>query len=196
MAHELELAIDMAERLDQQLAPAGGVDVVAAQLRAHLRAGLLGGEQRLELVERDAEQVLEAHDLGDALHLLVRVQAMLARVARGLGGQQADLLVVADRPGGGAEQARDVADAQALARGPIGRRIGNGHARGHRAVAARSSSSASIACAEAVALAWLGRSMHTTAPSSEVAVSTHRAVCMLAMNGASFCADSPLARPE
>src|ERR1700689_730497 len=148
MANERQLAVDMAERLDQQLAPAGGVDVVAAQLRAPLRAGLLGGEQRLELVERDAEQVLEAHDLRDALHLLVRVQAMLARMARGLGGQQADLLVVADRPGRGTEQARYVADAQAVARGPIGRRIVNRHARGHRAAAAWSLSSASIACAE------------------------------------------------
>ena len=43
---------------------------------------------------------------------------------------------------------------------------------------------------------WLGRSRHTNTPTSETAASTHRAVCMLAMNGASFCADSPLARPE
>src|SRR5205085_3699847 len=44
--------------------------------------------------------------------------------------------------------------------------------------------------------AWDGRSSDTSAPTSEVAASTHRAVCMLAMNGASLASDSPCPRPE
>ncbi len=46
LADELELAVDVAERLLEQLAAALWVDVVAAQLGAHLGARLLGGEQR------------------------------------------------------------------------------------------------------------------------------------------------------
>ena len=42
VAHELELAVDVAERLVEQLAAARRVDVLAAQLRAHLGARLLG----------------------------------------------------------------------------------------------------------------------------------------------------------
>ena len=114
MAHELELAVDVAERLAEQLAPPAGIDVVAAQLRAHLRARLLGGEQRLQLLQRDAEQVLQAHHLAQPLDLGVRVEAVRARWALGRLGQQADLLVVADRARRGAHRACDVADAQAL----------------------------------------------------------------------------------
>ena len=51
VAHELELAIDMAEGLLQELALTRGFDVRAAQLCAHLRAGLLGGEQGLQLLQ-------------------------------------------------------------------------------------------------------------------------------------------------
>src|SRR5580692_10433876 len=50
---ELQLAVDVAERLFQELLAALGVDVFATQLRAYNRAGLLGREQRLELVEGD-----------------------------------------------------------------------------------------------------------------------------------------------
>jgi hypothetical protein len=60
---ELELAVDMAERLGQQLAAALGMDVVTTQLRTYGRAGLLGGEQVLELVKRDSEKLLQAHHL-------------------------------------------------------------------------------------------------------------------------------------
>ena len=66
----------------EQLAAALGVDVLAAQLRAHLRARLLGGEQRLELLERDAEQVLQAHHLAQALDLGLGVDAVAARTGR------------------------------------------------------------------------------------------------------------------
>ena len=38
-----------------------------------------------------------------------------------------------------------------------------------------------------------GRSRHTTAPTTEVAASTHSAVCMFAMNGSSRASDRPLA---
>ena len=58
-----------------------GVDVLAAQLGAHLGARLLGGEQRLELLEGDAEQVLQAHHLAQPLDLGLRVEAVLARRA-------------------------------------------------------------------------------------------------------------------
>ena len=47
MAHELELAVDVAERLAQELAAALGVDVLALQLRAHLGARLLGASSVL-----------------------------------------------------------------------------------------------------------------------------------------------------
>src|ERR1700691_3630027 len=111
---ELELAVDVAEGLLEQRAAALGVDVVAAQLGAHRGAGLLGGEQRLELLERDAEQALEAHHLAQALDLGLGVGAVLPGWPRGDLGQQADLLVVADRARCGADEPRDVADAQWL----------------------------------------------------------------------------------
>src|SRR5262249_36623206 len=44
VAHELELTVDVAERLHEQLAAAVRVDILAAQLRAHLRARLLGAK--------------------------------------------------------------------------------------------------------------------------------------------------------
>ena len=42
VADQLQLAVDVAERLVQQLAAALGVDVVALQLSAHLGTRLLG----------------------------------------------------------------------------------------------------------------------------------------------------------
>ena len=125
VAHELELAVDVPERLAEQLAAALGVDVLAAQLRAHLGARLLGGEQRLQLLQRDAEQVFQAHHLAQALDLGVAVEAMAPGRPRGRLGQQADLLVVADRARRRADQPRDVADAQAL-RARRARRSGAG----------------------------------------------------------------------
>src|SRR6267378_4216864 len=100
MADQLELSVDVPERLGEQLATALGIDVVTTQLGAHLRAGLLGSQERLELLERDAEQVLQAHDLPDSLHLGLGVDAVLAGWSRRGLGQKPDLLVVADRAGG------------------------------------------------------------------------------------------------
>ncbi len=61
-----------------------GSHVVAAQLRAHLGAGLLGGEQRLELLEGDPEEALQAHHLAQALDLVVACRRGAGRrVARG-----------------------------------------------------------------------------------------------------------------
>src|SRR4051794_1866805 len=84
--------------------------------------------------------------------------------------QQADLLVVADRPRGRPDRAGDLAD-------PHDRT-------GSAAVASRGWA----ACA--------GRISETTAPTSETAASTQSAVCMFWMNGASCLSERPLAKPE
>ena len=52
MLDELELAVDVPERLLQQLTAALWFDVLAPQLGAHRGAGLLGGEQRPQLLQR------------------------------------------------------------------------------------------------------------------------------------------------
>src|SRR5205085_4458329 len=96
-------------------------------------------------------------------------------VAAGLAlaaAEQADLLVVADRARGGAEPLRHLADAQ---------RGGGRHA-------ATASASRSFAV--------VGRSSDTNAPTTDVAASTHSAVCMLWMNGSSRADDSPVVTPE
>src|SRR3954454_2722702 len=93
--------------------------------------------------------------------------------ALALRGQQPDLLVVADRAGRGPRQLGDLADAE-----------GAGLA-AHDATAA---STGSVTCG--------GRSIDTTAPSSDVAASHHSAVCMLWMNGSSWRSDRLEARPE
>ena len=59
-ADQLELAVDVPERLLEDLAAAALVGVALAPLGAQLGAGLLGLEQRLQLVEAEAEQLLEA----------------------------------------------------------------------------------------------------------------------------------------
>ena len=88
VANELELAVDVAERLAEQLAAALGVDVVATQLRAHLGARLLGAEQRLELVERHAEQLFQADQLAQTLDLGVGVQAVRPAGLAGASGSR------------------------------------------------------------------------------------------------------------
>ena len=65
-----------------------GVDVLAAQLRAHLRPCLLGCLQRLELLQRHAEQVFQAHHLAQALDLGVGVEAVTAGGSRGASGSR------------------------------------------------------------------------------------------------------------
>ena len=69
----------------------------------------------LELLERDAQQLFQAHHLAQALDLGARCRCDGARRgARRRLAQQADLLVVADRPRRRADEPRDVADAQLL----------------------------------------------------------------------------------
>ena len=73
----------------------------------------LGLEQRRDLLQREAEQVAQAHDLAHALDVGLRVAAVLALGAVGA-REQADLFVVADRARGGAEQLGHLADAKRL----------------------------------------------------------------------------------
>ncbi len=68
-ADELELTVEMAEGLAQELTAALGVDIVSPQLGADRGAGVLGGEQRLELLERYPEQLFQAQHLAQALDL-------------------------------------------------------------------------------------------------------------------------------
>ena len=65
-AHQLELAVDVAERLLEDLAAAAGARVALAPLGAQRGARLLGLEQRLELVEAEAEQLLEAEGVAES----------------------------------------------------------------------------------------------------------------------------------
>src|SRR5438034_1040678 len=138
----------------------------SAALLAQRGARLLRGEQLLELVEADAEQLLEAKRVAQALDVLLAVHAMATGRPLGAAGQQPDLLVVPDRARRGAGAPRDLADPQPL---------GDAHTRASDQAAA-------------VASSWEGRSRHTTAPTSDVAARTHSAVCMLWMNGSSCAA--------
>ena len=69
-------------------------------------------DQLLQLLERDAEQVLQPQQLGEALDVGLGVGAVGAGLAAAGGGEQADLLVVADRPRRRPGQLRDLADPQ------------------------------------------------------------------------------------
>src|SRR4051812_34016791 len=110
---QLELALDVGARLVEDLAApplarAGRVQLLAARV-----ARLLGLHQRLELVEADAEQRLQAHGLAQALDVLLVVEAVAAGLALAAAAQQPDLLVVADGPRRRARQPGDLADPQA-----------------------------------------------------------------------------------
>src|SRR4051794_10684854 len=161
VADELELPVQVAQRLGEDLAAARRV-VDSAELAPQRRAGLLRLDQLLELLERDAEQLAQAQQLAQALHVLVAVGAVPAALAPLRVGQEPDLLVVADRARRGAGQLRELADAQPRHEG--------------------------TASAVAVWATWRGRRSDTTAPTTDVAASAHSAVCMLAMNGSSLAA--------
>src|SRR5581483_7562889 len=132
------------------------------------RPFLLGLDELLQLVEREVEQVAEALELRQALDVCFVVEAM--RSLRPLAaGQEADLLVVADRARRDADALRHLADAD-------------------HAAASSGSSTCSRTCA--------GRSIDTAPPTSETPASTHSAMCMFEMNGSSCFAERPDARPE
>src|SRR3954452_4305579 len=171
VADELELAVEVAQRLGEDLAAARGI-VDGAELAPQRRPRLLGLDQLLELLERDAEKLAQAQQLAQALDVLVAVGAVPAALARLRGRQEPDLLVVADRAWRGARQLCELADAEG--------RIHDGTA---SAVAER-------------AVTWRGRMSDTTAPTTEVAASAHKAVCMFVMNGSSLATPSPRANPE
>src|SRR5689334_8726078 len=101
---------------------------------------------------------------------------MSSRLALLAGGEQSDLLVVADGPGGRPGALGEIADPEGLL-----------------AHAATRSSPTSVAGSRT--LTSLGRSRETPAPISEEIASTQSAVCMLWMNGASCRLVRPLARP-
>src|SRR6185312_14781282 len=140
--------------------------VGAVQLAAQHRTLVVDGDQLAQLLERHAEQVAHPQQLPQALDVLLVVETVLTGRAALRRRQQPLLLVVADRARRRADEPRDVADPQ--------QRGG----RTHRCAPCR------------------GRSIETNAPSSETPASTHSAVCMLAMNGSSWCAVRPEASPE
>src|SRR5436190_16075617 len=111
-ANQLELLGDVAERLVEDLAaPHWAVDA-PSPLATQGRPRVLGGYQLLQLVEGDSEQLLQPQKVANSLHRLLVVHAVPASPALGGRGQQSDLLVVADRPGGGPGHLRHVADPQ------------------------------------------------------------------------------------
>ncbi len=139
-----------------------GLLILAAQIGARA----LGLEQLRELLERQPEQITEAKDLPDAVDVGLRVAAVLALRARVPAAEQADLLVVADRPRRRAGELGELADPQR----PLGGRAHAPAPCGSTTVAVPTS---------------FGRAAETAAPTSETAVRHHSAVCMLEMNGVS-----------
>ena len=79
--------------------------------RAQALAGLLGLGELDQLLEREPEQVAQAHDLAQASDVGLGVEPVAALGPVRAPAEQTELLVVADRAGGGADQARDLADA-------------------------------------------------------------------------------------
>src|SRR4051794_23156405 len=109
-----ELALDMAEGLVEDLAAALRAGAGVVPLVAQRGAGLLRLEQVAQLLEADAEQLLEAQGLAQALDVVLAVEAMAAGLALAAGAKEAELLVVADRARRGADLARERADAQSF----------------------------------------------------------------------------------
>src|SRR5919107_2669326 len=168
---------DVLQRLGQDLLAPLDRRRAVAPLLAQRVASVLGLDDVAQLVERQTEEVLQAQQLLEALDAALGVGGVRAGVALGARRQQAELLVVADRPRRRARAPGEVADPQP------------GGGRGRHA-AARSSARATAASS------WDGRSSETTAPTADVAASTHSATCMFEMNGSSCASERPVARPE
>src|SRR5207253_4154050 len=111
-AHELELRRDVVQRLVQDLGTtaAGGAGVPLAAQRG---ARVLGLDDRLQLLERHAEQLAQADQLEEALDVLVHVAAVLSLRPPARPVQQAELLVVADRPSRRPRALGDLTDSHA-----------------------------------------------------------------------------------
>src|SRR5881398_518567 len=151
----------MPQRLLEQLTAPHGI-LGAREFLADRPPRILRSDQLAQLVEAHAEEILEAQDLADALGVGLRVLAVRARApfAR---LEQADLLVVADRPRRCAHRARDVADA-------------------HQWFLRAGGATQSAPCATTAAARGAcerGRSSDTTAPTTDVSASTASATCML-----------------
>ena len=83
----------------------------AVPARPQALAGLLDLDHLDQLLEREPEQVAQAHHLAQAGDIALGVEAMAALGPIGVAAQQSDLLVVADRARGDADGARHLADA-------------------------------------------------------------------------------------
>ena len=132
-----------------------GSSTPAVPLAAQRGAGALGLDQLLQLLQRDAEQVLQAQQLGQALDVGLGVGAVGAGLAAAGDRQQADLLVVADRPRRRAGQLGDVADPQLGA--------GRGSAHGVASISSTIASSIASAAAPAGAAPALGSPLRRSA---------------------------------
>ena len=144
----------------------------------------LGVEQHRELVEREAEQVAEPDDLAHALDVGLAVGAVLALGAVVGAGEQADLLVVADRPRRRAGELGDLSDPERL-----------GCCRAHAATFSGRGVADARASSSCSAFMCDGRAALIAAPSSEIPARHHSAVCMFDMNGTSCAFVMWLARP-
>src|SRR5207248_10510608 len=165
---ELELRLDVRKCRLEDAEPLG-VRLRHLEALAQRGARLFRLEQLLELVEREVEQVAQPRQLADALDVDVGVQAVRAFLPVAA-LQQADLLVVANRPRRDARALRELADAD------------------HAAASKTVSESAARTCA--------GRSSDTAAPTCEMPASTQSARCKFEMNGSSCAVERPDVRPE
>src|SRR4051794_207407 len=96
---ELQLPVEVPQRAPQQLRAPVRI-LGAAELLADRRARILGRHQLAQLLQRYAEQVLEAPDLAQPFDVRLAVLAMRPRPPLTGRLEQPDLLVVADRPRG------------------------------------------------------------------------------------------------
>src|SRR4029453_5815766 len=110
-ADQHELALDVSHRLLEDLAPAPRVLHSAVPLPPERGTRALGRRELAQLLEGDPEQVPQPQELLKPLHVGLVVDPVRARLAPGY-RQKPDLLVVKNRPRGGARPLRDLADAQ------------------------------------------------------------------------------------
>src|SRR3954453_15487397 len=181
-----QLPVDVRLRLLQDLPLPDGVLHPASPLPAKRRASLLRGHELAKLVERKPEEILQPQHLLEGLHVSLPVRAMGAPRPPLRPRQEADLLVVADRPWRRARKPGHLPDAKGVG-------DASGAHAGSCAVAAAASRGRAATASAGV---WRGRRSETPAPTKDVAASTQRAVCMLWMKGSSLALESPLASPE